>query len=296
MKNLVKVIFVAILGGALPVFIKIALNVIPPFTFIFIRFCLAFIVLLPLFLKQIKIKNIRKNIKKRQVIIISLLGALNIMFAALGIQRTLPSMSQMLYSTVPVFTSLFSYIFLNQGLSRKQASGLLIGLVGVSIIILSPLLKQNIKSGGSLLGNLLVFLAVISYSIYTVISKRAQENTPSIIIMMSVILATLIIQLFMIPFELSIRPIHIIISSLDMKTIIAVLYVGLIGTAAYHFLYLRLIKSTSPLIASLVLYLQPIFTIFISMILIKDKLNTAFIIGSGFALLGAYLVSSKNSG
>ena len=50
MNSLIMVLFVAFLGGALPVFMKITMEVIPPQTFIFLRFIIAAIILVPLFL------------------------------------------------------------------------------------------------------------------------------------------------------------------------------------------------------------------------------------------------------
>jgi len=85
------------------------------------------------------------------------------------------------------------------------------------------------------------------------------------------------------------------ISNITNKTIIALLYVGIIGTSLYHFLYLNVIKTAGPVTASLVLYLQPIFSFISAFFLLGETISLSFIIGSIFALSGAYITSSNQN-
>lgn len=285
MKDIIKVIFVALLGGALPVFIKIALSVIPPQTFIFLRYLIATLILLPLFIwKKEKLKQ------KKNFVFVAIFAYTNILFAALGIKRTSPVMSQMLYSAVPIITTVFSHFFLHIKLGLKQIMGVILGFVGVSIIILIPELQKNQLSSGSLVGNLIIGLAVISYSIYTIMSKPIQKKNSSLTIMTYLALFTLFIQLFLLPFEFNKLD---FIYNLSPNIIIALLYVGIIGTSLYHFFYLNVIKTAGPITASLVLYLQPIFSFISAFFLLGETISLSFIIGSILVFSGAYITSKK---
>ena len=50
MNDLLKVVIVAVIGGAIPVFIKVGTNVMPPFTFVVLRLLVALAVLIPFYL------------------------------------------------------------------------------------------------------------------------------------------------------------------------------------------------------------------------------------------------------
>ncbi len=286
MNDLLKVLFVAVLGGALPVFIKIGLGVIPPQTFIFLRYLIALLILLPLFFyKKEKLTG-----KKKNLLFVAIFAYGNILFAALGIKKTSPVMSQMLYSVVPIITAIFSHFFLHEKLNLKKIVGVILGFIGVSIIIIVPELQKNQISSGSLIGNLIVFLGVLSYSIYTISSKPIQNKNSSLAVMTFLALFTLIVQGFIVPFELSDLS---FIQNISPRIILALLYVGIIGTSAYHFLYLHVIKSSGPITASLVLYLQPIFSFISAFFLLRETISLAFVIGSMLALSGAYITSRK---
>ena len=281
------VLFVAFLGGALPVFMKITMEVIPPQTFIFLRFIIAAIILVPLFLYKKE-----KLIGKKQFLFVAIFGYLNILFASLGIHRTSPVMSQMLYSVVPIITAVFAHFFLKTKLTKKRILGVVIGFVGVLIIIIAPAIQKNQMSSGSLLGNIIVSFAVLSYSVYTITSKKIQKKNSSLTVMTYLTFFILSIQIFIMPFEINNLD---FISNITNKTIIALLYVGIIGTSLYHFLYLNVIKTAGPVTASLVLYLQPIFSFISAFFLLGETISLSFIIGSIFALSGAYITSSNQN-
>ena len=285
MKDLIKVIIIGILGGALPVFIKIGVSVMPPQTFIFLRYFLALLVLLPIyFYKKEKLVN------KKQFIIVAIFAYFNIFFAAIGIKLTSPIMSQMLYSCIPIITTILAYFILKNKITKKQIIGILIGFIGAFVIIILPAFNKNAIPTGSLQGNLIVGLAVMSYATYTIISKKIQKNNSSLSVMTNIALFTFVLQLFIVPFEYSKINIAAIISP---NILFAIFYTGVIGTAIYHFLYLNLIKTAGPIIASLVLYVQPIFTIIWAIVLLGESLSLFLVIGSIFVFIGAYLVSQK---
>jgi drug/metabolite transporter (DMT)-like permease len=68
-------------------------------------------------------------------------------------------------------------------------------------------------------------------------------------------------------------------------------YVAVFGTAVYYFLNQYTIKHSSPVIASLTLYLQPVFTFAWAHILLGEKLTFQFICGTILIFLGVTLTS-----
>ena len=143
----------------------------------------------------------------------------------------------------------------------------------------------------SLAGNIIIMIAVLSFSLYSVLSKKLQ-TTKSISPMMLTlffILTTITTQLFLAPLDLIYHPnwwTHI-----SAHALLGLLYIGIISTGLYYFLYQYAIKISSPVIASMILYLQPFFTYLWAYVLLKEKLSTGFIIGMLLALIGVALTN-----
>ena len=70
-------------------------------------------------------------------------------------------------------------------------------------------------------------------------------------------------------------------------------YISAIGTVGFYFLYQYIIKQASPLVASLMMYIQPIFSLLFGIILFQDSLTPEFAIGAALAFIGVWLVTKK---
>jgi drug/metabolite transporter (DMT)-like permease len=285
---LLQVIVLAAIGGGVPTFQKIALQTFPTLTFILIRFIVAFTVLAPIFIKH------REKLHKNDIvpiILISLLGTGNVLFVAFGVKRTTAISTQVLYAGVPVIAMFASFLILKTQTTRRQIVGILIGLIGVLIIVISPKINNGIDNAGSLVGNLLVFTAVVSYSLYTVFSKKLQQFYSPLFLTTMMIIVTIFIQVFLAPTEIG--QYKSTLKSITAVSIISLLYVSIFGTAIYFLLYQKIIKTANPVVASMTLYLQPISSILWASFILNEKLTLGILIGGILGLLGASLVVKK---
>ncbi|MEK7070781.1 MAG: DMT family transporter [Patescibacteria group bacterium] len=280
------IIVTALLGGSNGVIIKIALQEFSPFTFNFFRFLIATTILLPLLIKR------WESIKRagREVLVVSLFGVGNIVLFAFGVRLTTAISSQVLYAASPLITAILSYFILKEMFTLKKVFGLFLGFIGVSVIIFLPAINSSNQMGGSFTGNILVFLAVMSFSLYTVLSKPYQKKFSPFTLTFGFMLITLVINAALTPLEFqtslhSKAPSLIAISSL--------LFVGTLGTSGFYLLYQYLIRNTSPVNASVVLYLTPISAIFSAMILLGEKLTLGVIFGSLLTLAGVWIVDNE---
>lgn len=279
------IIGVAIIGGGIPTLAKIALQHIPPFTFIFLRFLLAALVLVPAFLFK---GEVVKKGKLGNAILVSFLAVLNIIFFALGVRRTTATIAQILYAAVPIIASVFSYIFLKERVNLMKVIGVLLGFMGVSIIVFLPVIGKPSAFDGDFIGNLLVFTGVIFFSIYTVFSKRLQQTCSPLFLTTIFIIMTILVQFFLVPIELKSNPEFW--REIPVLSINALLYVGILGTGLYFLIYQYVIKKATPTLASMTFYLQPITSFLWASVLLGEKLTPTFIIGGALALVGAGIV------
>jgi drug/metabolite transporter (DMT)-like permease len=286
------IVLSALMGSGVPVFAKIALEVISPLLFTLIRFTLAFIVLLPFFLngrEQYKIRDFRK------LFFVSVIGALNVTLFVFGIRWTTASTSQMLYTFAPLLAGIISYYLLKERLGARKIIGILIGFLGSLIIILLPMINTHSSLNRGLVGNLIIFGAVCSFALYSVLTKKYQRDFSPLAITMSFVITTIIIQLVLLPFVIGQNLIWLN-GQISSMTIIGTLYVGILGTGGFYLIYQYAIKTATPVIASTVQYLQPLFTIVWAVSLLHEKITSGFILGGVLALTGVALVTIKTNG
>ncbi len=283
--SIVLVLLAAFIGGGVPPFSKIALKQITPFTFIFLRFILAGLVLGPLFLSKEKKLNLKKI---KLAVLISLLATSNVTFFALGVRKTTATISQMLYAAVPIIVAITSYFILKTKMSLKKILGVIIGFIGVLLIVLLPVLGKSFVFSGDLLGNLLVFIAVFSYSLYSVFSKKLQKYFSPLALTTIFIATTLIVQSFL---ALSETEGNLgLLKNVSFASWASLVYVGILGTAGYYIVYQLAIKKANPIIVSMVFYLQPVSAFIWSALMLGERLTLGFIAGSILAFIGATMV------
>jgi drug/metabolite transporter (DMT)-like permease len=286
---LLLIILGALLGGGITTFTKIGLRTFTPISFTLLRYIFASLIILPLLIRERKNLNLDKI---KPLIFVSLLMVANVTLFIFGVKYTTAIISQTLYAAVPLTAAIITFFLLKERLGSKKEIGLLIGFLGVMIIILLPLIGKNVNSG-NLLGNLIVFSAVISFSFYSVLSKKLHNYYSPVVITSTFIIMTLIVMLIALPFD---KIAILSLSQITFYNLLPVIYVGVLGTAVTYLIFQFAIKKATPIVASLTLYLQPVFTIVWASILLGEKLTAGFVAGASLALVGVYIVTNAKSG
>ena len=289
MTDKTKAIFVillgSIIGGAVSSVSKIGLVKIPPFSFSFIRFFIASILLLPFFLKA----NVKFDKSFRSLILLSLLPTLNVALFVLGIKTTTASIGQMLYAGTPILAGIFSYVIFKNRLTLRKWFYILIGLLGVFLVVFLPKFQKNAAFAGDLKGNILISMGVILWSLYFVYSKQFQKKySPLLMTSLFIFVATLFF------FLLSFIEIQYNFGwwqNLKTSSIFAVLYVSIFGTVLTYLLKQYAIKFAGPILASLSFYLLPIFAYLSAYILLGERLTQGLIIGTILVFISVTLTT-----
>jgi len=286
-KAILAVFLAAILGGGMPVFVKIGVAVIPPLTYSFLRFLFAAVLILPIIL----IKKPKFNKSLLPVFLISLLPAINIILFSFGIRLTSATMAQTLAAGMPFMVLVLSHFLLKERITLYKLMGVAIGFIGLFIIIVSPVINSNTSMNGAFVGNLLVFAGVVLFALYSVLSKKLQNEHSPLTISVIFIFVTMAITALAFPLEIS--KVNVWVPQLSFQILFGLLYVASVGGIIYYFLQQNAIKYGSPLIASLLLYLQPVCTYFWALFLLGEHLTPGFIIGAMLTFIGAIIVTFK---
>lgn len=283
------VLLAAAIGGGIPALGKIGLTVIPPTTFTFFRFVLAALCMIPLILPFPKISGKQLG----SIILVSLLATGNVTFFAFGVKQTTATISQLLYTIVPVISLMLSARLYGETITLRKVTGIGTGLVGVVLLILLPMLSKGSASAGTMAGNLTVLGAVISFSFYSVLSKKYQQIvTPPFLTFVFAVTTLSVLSPFAVMEYLS-NPAWV--THLTLPAFLAVTYVGIFGGAVYYLVYQLAIKRSGPVIASLTMFIQPLAAYLWALALLGEKLIPGVMAGAVLTIVGASIVNTPKS-
>ena len=289
LKNWSLLVILTLIWGSSFILIKKGLEVFSPGEVGAYRMVAAATILLPLSLPRIK------NLNKTQVKNLILAGLLGSFFPAflfpIAQTQLSSSLTGVLNALTPLFVVLVGAIFFNTKITRRNAFGLFIALIGVTVLV-------TYKDGGgweSLQGinayGLFVIAACICYSfnlhvIKTRFSKLKSIEISSISLLM--ILPLALLYLFagtQFSYKLATHPGAF--QALGYVTIL-----GMVGTATALILFNIMVKSASPFFASLVTYTIPIVAIMWG-VLDGEVLLLGHYIGIAGVILGVWIGNRK---
>ena len=229
-------------------------------------------------------RDILRGIKSwRLLILMSLSGVLGFqLFLYLGLRYTTAINAGLINALTPLATALLSVVFLREQLQRSQWLAAAITVVGVGWILsggqLSVLLALDLN-----VGDLLMLLAVLSWSIYGMAGRRVMLTMSA--------LETTAIGLFLsvIP-ALSIATVEgfFFIKPQINALVIAILAFVCIGpTVLSLFWWNRGVQLIGPSQAALYLNVIPVYAIFLAVFFLDATLSRSDIVGACLVLLGS---------
>jgi drug/metabolite transporter (DMT)-like permease len=275
-------------GGITPESVKLGVKEIPPVTFTFLRFFLATILFLPFFLYFKK-----RNLYAFQYKHFFLLGFclfINVALFAIGVQYTTVIMTQIIYVMTPVIVGVVGHIFLKETLTKEKLIGLSIALIGIFFLIYESSLKKQTLTLGTPFGNSMIFLAMMGYSGYILISRKlSKKYVSSTITFFGFIIASILLFL-LIPVELSNR--SFLMNKVTIVGIGSIIATALVGSILLYLLIQIGVKRTNALTVSLFSYLSPFFAAISSSFLFGERLTPLFLFGGLFIMGGVFYATT----
>jgi len=266
----------------------IAKDVMPEFIgprgFIFLRVvgATAMFFLLGIFVKA------KQQIERKDWLRVALCGIFGIAGNQLlffeGLSLTSPINAAVIMTSNPVLVLVMSAILLKEKLTAIKIIGVLLGGAGALYLIMNA-------GGGSLdqsngLGNLLIFLNASSYAIYLVIVKPLLRKYEPLLVIRWVFAAGMLIVI-----PIGFQQVSAVQWSIwTPSVILAVGFVVICTTFMAYLLNVFALKTLSSAEVSTYIYLQPLFTTFLALLLAKDVLTADAFIAGALIVSGVYLV------
>lgn len=274
-------------GAASPIF-KFALVNIPPLTLAFVRFFFAGLIMIP-FIRNIEIKLNRAEWV--ELILGSLFGiSLNITFFFWGLQRAESINAPIIASSGPVFLYFLSTFFLKEKPRLKVLAGMIIALLGVILIILSPVLFDGkVFAFGELQGNIFFLIATLSAVLHPFLHKNVVEKIGAFKV---TIMSFLIGSITFFPFMLmELRTWSF--SQLNYQGWTGIIFGVFLSSALAYYLFSYGIAKIKMQEVGLFTYIDPIVAVLIAIPLLHEYPKFYFFIGSVLVFGGIYLAESR---
>lgn len=267
---------------------RLAAGHIPPVTLSFLRWSLAFLLILPFAWKHL-IRDwaaIRGRLGILIVLAITGIGA----FTTLqywSLEHTQALNTLLLQSATPLVVAIWSLLLLGVRLTRAQAFGVLLSLCGVLVILLHGDLTtlSNISFNK---GDLIFIVALAIFALYSVLSlKRPNIHALSFAAFTFGAGAAGLIPLFI--WELFARP----LIQLNTANLLTLVYVALFPSTLAYLCFNRGVQLIGANRAAPFFHVVPVFGTVMSIIFLDEHPQAFHFIGFALVLTGVFVASRK---
>lgn len=212
---------------------------------------------------------------------------INMLFFLKGVELTTPIHAASIVTITPVIILILSALILNEKITKLKIFGVTLAFSGA--IVLTIYGKSIRATDNVTLGNILVFINAISYSIYIILIKQLTAKYHPF---------TFIKWLFLFGFFMVLpfgyNQLHEIEwSSFTPYISFAVLFVVIGATFATYLLNPMALSKLKASTVGVFIYLQPVIAGLFAIIMGADAIDTVKIIAMVLIFSGVYLVSIK---
>ena len=207
-----------------------------------------------------------------------------------GLSMTSSIDASIVVTMLPIVTMLLAAVFLREPITQMKAVGVLVGASGALIIVFSNnSVSQN--GTGNMLGNLIVFLAVISFSLYLTLFKNLISKYQPVTVMKWMFLFATITGL---PFcynsltEMS-------MTDLPLNVWLSIGFVVVFATFLGYLLLPIGQKTLRPTTLSMYNYVQPIMASLVAILVGIDRFGYQQALAAILVFSGVYIVTQSKS-
>lgn len=274
--------FATLIWGATIPIMKYALEYIPVFVLAFMRFGIASLLILPFVHKQLRIH--------RQHLWLFLLSGvfgifIHISFFFFGLSNTTALNTGVLVSASPLFMMLAAGFFLKERITKRMIAGGCIGFAGILTIML-----KDISGPFQMypIGDILIIASTLTLVFAEITNKKLfQFYSPYVVTFYMFFIGSLGFSPFAVRF-FSESP-HFL-STIPLSAILALLFGIFFSSFTAYLLWQKGLSQVDASRAGFFVYLDPIITTSLSVLLLHEVITLPFIIG-GVLIIGGILTA-----
>lgn len=263
---------------------KFAVRQIPPLMAAGLRTGLAGILILPIYFWERKTKGVAAW-TKADVPMLMFLGmfgvALNQLFFVLGISRTSVAHAAIMIGITPILVLAIASAIGQESLSAGKLLGMALALAGVVALQFSP----SKGAVTTVAGDCFIFLASVTFALFTVMGKRVVGTFSSITINTFAYVGG---GLFLLPLTLW-QSVGFPFWQLSWATWASVMYMAAFPSVLCYLIYYYALKYIPASRVSAFSYLQPLLATLLAIPLLGENPTSSLIAGGCLVLVGVFV-------
>lgn len=267
---------------------RLAAGHIPPVTLTFLRWSLAFLIILPFAWNHLKRDwaAIRAKLGTMVALSVTGIGAFNTL-QYWSLEHTQALNTLLLQSAGPLVVAIWSLILLGVRLTLAQAAGVVLSLAGVLVILLHGDLTA-LKSIEFNKGDIIFTVALVIFGFYSVLSlKRPDIHGLSFVGFTFGCGAVCLIPLLV--WELFSRP----VMQLDTANLLTLFYVALFPSILAYLCFNRGVQLIGANRAAPFFHVVPVFGSIMAIVFLGEHPQPFHIVGFALVLTGVFVASRK---
>ena len=282
-RRLIPLFAAFVLWGSQYVISKIALRTVPPVTLLALRY----LVSVPALFIVLRLRHALTPVKKGDWPILFAIGFTGY-FASfclqmLGINRLTGSVSSLLGAMNPIFIPILAALFLHERITPAKIACVALSMAGVVVIV-------GVDGTVDASGALLMLASVFLWSTASIIIRRVSGRYDPMQIALIAILCALPLTGGWSLIELQSAP-----CSFTLESVLAVLYMGVLGTAVTHSLWNYSLRVMDASFCSMFYPMQPLVSLILGVLFLHEAVTPGFVIGALMICCGivAAVISAK---
>ncbi len=281
-----KAVFLTILAGVLwgtsfPA-IKIGLNYVNPYTFVFLRFLLASALMFVIMLSTKKLTYTTKQ--KKLILFLGVTNGAAYLSQYVGMTSTSAAEAALFVNLSAVWVALLSPKLQGETLGRRKILGVLAALTGV--VFVTTNLDFSMLSGGQLIGDLLLIASGVVWAFFIIYNKNLVMTSNGVLQSLTWILPLTLLP--MVPFVFSSAG---QIPTLPTQAWLAIIYTAVVCWIIPYYLWLEGLKHITASTSTILLLTEILVATAISFLLLNEILTMVMISGALLIIIAIVLVS-----
>ena len=273
-RRLIPLFTAFVLWGSQYVVSKVALRTIPPVTLLALRY----LVSIPALLLVLRLHRALKPVDRRDWPILFAIGFTGY-FASfclqmLGIDRLTGSLSSLLGAMNPIFIPILAALFLHERITLSK--------IGVVVIV-------GVGGTADAAGVLMMLVSVFLWSTASIIIRRISGRyDPMQIALIAICCALPLTGAW------SLIELQSAACSFSVQSVLAVLYMGIFGTAVTHSLWNYSLRVMDASFCSMFYPMQPLVSAILGVLFLHETVTPSFILGA-LMICGGIVAAVKSA-
>ncbi len=283
---LLKLALVALIWGGTFIAGRVASLALAPATAGLWRYVIATVAL---FIAAFALERGLPRLSARQWLGVTLLGAVGVaaynLFFMYGLELTPAGRASLIVALNPAMTLVGAVWLMGERLTSSKVAGILVALVGVSIVI-GQGDPRSLFAGAAGRGELLMFGCALSWAVFTLLGKRLMGGmTPLAMTTYASLTGTVLLFAAVLAIGAPVVP------HPSPKVWIALAYLGVFGTAIAFVWFSDGIRVLGAPRAAVFINLVPVFAVTLGVLLLGETIDLAVIVGGVLVVAGVLLLN-----